>query len=628
MNALPRKPLAFAAALGLASFVAAPSASAFCGFYVGGADAKLFNNATQVAMMRDGTRTVLAMQNDYQGPPERFAMVVPVPVVLQKDNVKTLPRELFERLDRMTAPRLVEYWEQDPCAKPEIDPQAPRRVVLTENKIVISAVKIEAKFSVGEYDVVILSAKDSSALDRWLKAEKYEIPEGAEPYLRPYVQAGSKFFVAKVDPKKVKMVNGHAALSPLRFHYDTSDFSLPVRLGLVNSAGTQDLIVNVFAQNQRYEPANYPSVTIPTNLDVAERSRADFGKLYAALFDATLEKHKGAVITEYAWDATTCDPCPGPTLGPEELLTLGADVIPGKGPAQPKVEPAPTNDERANPPKLGGVPFDTAMASVLERCWEQIHPRNPKLRGKVQLRARRPAKPEDPPVTVAKNDTGDAEIASCFEKTVRVFFGSLPLEKEGTSTFKLDVGAKATVTGWTVTRLHARYTKDALGPDIVFRAAAPIAGGREVRDSSGRLEHGSTASSMNNFQARYAIRHPWQGAIACSEPLRGRWGGPRGAERPGPPAPASDLAFTARDAKLVDFLRSDVPELGIALAPPSDAGTAPVEVSEPDAGITPAPLPPAPRGCGGCTTTPSRPPVFPALVAIGVAGLLRRRRRR
>ena len=67
-------------------------------------------------MTRDGTRTVLSMQNNYEGPPENFAMVVPVPVVLQKENVKTLPRELFAKLEELDAPRLVEYWEQDPCA--------------------------------------------------------------------------------------------------------------------------------------------------------------------------------------------------------------------------------------------------------------------------------------------------------------------------------------------------------------------------------------------------------------------------------------------------------------------------------------------------------------------------------
>src|ERR1044072_4455090 len=92
--AMRRHAVALASLVALAGLVAsAPKeAAAFCGFYVSGAEAKLFNNATEVVLMREGTRTVLSMQNNYQGPPENFAMVVPVPIVLQKDNVKTLPR--------------------------------------------------------------------------------------------------------------------------------------------------------------------------------------------------------------------------------------------------------------------------------------------------------------------------------------------------------------------------------------------------------------------------------------------------------------------------------------------------------------------------------------------------------
>src|SRR6185295_13741211 len=78
------------ALLGAAAIVAASlfslEARAFCGFYVSGADGKLFNDATQVVLMREGQRTVLSMQNAYQGPPENFALVIPVPVVLQKEN--------------------------------------------------------------------------------------------------------------------------------------------------------------------------------------------------------------------------------------------------------------------------------------------------------------------------------------------------------------------------------------------------------------------------------------------------------------------------------------------------------------------------------------------------------------
>src|SRR5688572_18114685 len=102
-------------AITLAMLATTTTADAFCGFYVGGAGTKMFNNATQVVLMRHGQTTVLSMQNNYQGPPSRFAMVVPVPVVLKEEHVKTLPRDVFDKVDLLGAPRLVEYWETDPC---------------------------------------------------------------------------------------------------------------------------------------------------------------------------------------------------------------------------------------------------------------------------------------------------------------------------------------------------------------------------------------------------------------------------------------------------------------------------------------------------------------------------------
>ncbi|HUH01860.1 MAG TPA: DUF2330 domain-containing protein, partial [Kofleriaceae bacterium] len=161
-----------AAVAGAACFLGTSSAHAFCGFYVEGSGAALYNNATQVVLMRDGTRTVLSMQNNYQGPPESFAMVVPVPVVLQEEHVKTLPREVFRRIDQLAAPRLVEYWEQDPCAPRKYDKMERRREgaarpssapAKTGSKDL--GVTVEAQFAVGEYQIVILSAKEATGLE-------------------------------------------------------------------------------------------------------------------------------------------------------------------------------------------------------------------------------------------------------------------------------------------------------------------------------------------------------------------------------------------------------------------------------------------------------------------------------
>ncbi|MDP1829180.1 MAG: DUF2330 domain-containing protein [Archangium sp.] len=327
------------------ALLAAP-AHAFCGFYVSSAGGQLFNDATMVTLMRDGTRTVLGMQNNYRGPPEDFALIIPVPVILQKENVKTLPKGAFERIDALASPRLVEmYTDTVPCrsrfgggmgmpSKADVVEPLPRDL----------GVKVEATFSVGEYDIVILSAKDALGLEIWLDENKYKIPAHAAPLLKPYVQTNWKFFVAKVNSKKVKFVAGQAVLSPLRFHYDSEKFELPVRLGLVNSSGSQDLIVHVIAKG-RYEVANRPNITIPTNLDVKTSVKPVFGAFYADLVERTFKKNPTAAITEFAWQGAlpppevmvdqgiygvTCDPCPPPHPMDDPLARfLGADVLPG-----------------------------------------------------------------------------------------------------------------------------------------------------------------------------------------------------------------------------------------------------------------------------------------------------------
>src|SRR5580704_3259098 len=78
-------------------------AGAFCGFYVGKADTKLFNEASQVILVRDGNRTVISMRNDFKGELSEFALVVPVPVVLQKSQIHVGDAAIFDRIDAYSA---------------------------------------------------------------------------------------------------------------------------------------------------------------------------------------------------------------------------------------------------------------------------------------------------------------------------------------------------------------------------------------------------------------------------------------------------------------------------------------------------------------------------------------------
>jgi hypothetical protein len=327
-----------AASLAAALAATASTAYGFCGFFVAGSDAKLTNTASQVVLLRKGNHTVMTLSNHYQGPTENFAMVVPVPVVLKKEDVKTLPADVFDHIDSLSAPRLVEYWEQDPCF---IEPPmpaptaamggAPEMAAAPRRSAKDLGVKIEAQFVSGEYQIVILSARDSGGLETWLHQEKYNIPPGAAAALAPYIRDQMKFFVAKVDIKKVKRdAQGQVVLSPLRFGFDANELRLPVRLGLLNANGKQDLIVYILHPSSRFEVANYPNVFIPTNLDVADEVRKSYGAFYAQLFDETIAKmNNKAVVTEYAWQTSSCDPCPCPPLQPSDLATLGEDSLRG-----------------------------------------------------------------------------------------------------------------------------------------------------------------------------------------------------------------------------------------------------------------------------------------------------------
>jgi hypothetical protein len=526
---------------------------AFCGFYVAGAGDKLYNHATQVVLMRAGTRTVLSMQNNYQGPAADFAMVVPVPVVLQKEDVKTLPRDVFTTVETLDSPRLVEYWEQDPC-KPHAEAGSYGTIGHGSGTGVgygvgrgESHVKVEAEFTVAEYEIVILSADDALALDGWLHDHGYKIPDGAAQYLKPYVTAGSKFFVAKVDAKKVTFdKDGQTQLSPLRFHYDSDQFSLPIRLGLINSDGTQDLIVHILSPGTRYEVANYPNVTIPTNLEVADGTKDRFAEVYAALFDDTLAKHQGAVVTEYAWSAATCDPCPGPPLDEKTTATLGGDVM---------------SDVTGGTPgaKIGAIESDGVDKEIVRRlirqhlsqisyCYEKQLAAKPGIAGTLTLEL----STDIHGLVHAKASGVDPDVDACVAGVAKTI--DLPKPGKGAMvSASVPIAMSPTMnsgrmTSWVLTRLHARYSKDTLGDDLVFKPAEAIVGGREQRGADGKLEVDATPSTYNNFQARYVIRHPWTGAVDCKNPVRGIWGENPNGQGAGEikASAASNLAFAPR----------------------------------------------------------------------------------
>lgn len=310
------------------SWAMAAPAHAFCGFYVAKADTDLFNDASKVAIVRDDERTVVTMASDFRGDVSEFAMVVPVPQVPEEEQIHVASPALLDHLDEYTAPRLVEYYDENPC-------EAERRYRMMQDMAMMPAptasgameeaeelgVTIEAEYEVGEYDILILSAEESNGLIRWLNQNGYKIPDGAEETVGAYLKRGMKFFVAKVN---LERHDGSSMLRPIQVAYEDEDFMLPIRLGTVNAEGKQELFVFAMARSGRVETKNYRTVKLPSDMDVPIYIKDEFGDFYKDMFAHQVDKQDGtAVFMEYAWDMSWCDPCAAQPLTRAELREIG-----------------------------------------------------------------------------------------------------------------------------------------------------------------------------------------------------------------------------------------------------------------------------------------------------------------
>jgi len=314
---------------GLLLGIPAP-AWAFCGFYVAKADTSLYNQASQVAIARSGNRTVMTMANDFRGDVKDFAIVVPVPVVLQPDQVNVGKPEILQHLDAFSAPRLVEYFDENPCeSRPLFShesmlraPAAARDESARRQRGSLG-VTVEARFSVGEYDIEILSARESDGLETWLRQNGYRIPPGASPLLQPYIRQGLKFFVAKVNLQEYAR-GGSQFLRPLMIAYESPRFMLPIRLGMINAQGEQDLIIYLLSPQGQVELTNYRAVKIPSNMEIPVFVKNEFPEFYRSLFaTAHQRENRKVAFVEYTWDMGNCDPCAAEPLTPEQLRQAG-----------------------------------------------------------------------------------------------------------------------------------------------------------------------------------------------------------------------------------------------------------------------------------------------------------------
>ena len=309
----------------------------FCGFYVAKADTKIFNKASQVVLVRQDDKTVITMVNDFKGDPKEFAVVIPVPTLIERGQIHVGDKKIVDHLDAYTSPRLVEYYDGSPCQITLLERRMSRDAAAPAAQLAgvradALGVTIQAQYTVGEYDIVILSAKQGEGLETWLKENGYRLPKGASEILGSYIKQKMHFFVARVNLQEQSKL-GYTYLRPIQVAYESPKFILPLRLGTLNADGYQELFVYSLTKKGRVEPTNYRTVRLPTGLDLPLYVKDRFQDFYRSMFDRAVTKaDMRAVFLEYAWDMNWCDPCAADPLSFEELRSLGVFWINGPTP--------------------------------------------------------------------------------------------------------------------------------------------------------------------------------------------------------------------------------------------------------------------------------------------------------
>jgi hypothetical protein len=134
--------------------------------------------------------------------------------------------------------------------------------------------------------------------------------------------------VVKVNEKEKNKLNNNF-LRPIQISFNSPKFMLPIRLGMANADGDQDLIVYAFTRKGRIESTNYRNVDIVSNRNIPLFVQKNFGAFYGNLFTNQWDKEdKSVAFLEYAWDVSPqnfyhCDPCIATAPSEQDLVQSG-----------------------------------------------------------------------------------------------------------------------------------------------------------------------------------------------------------------------------------------------------------------------------------------------------------------
>ncbi len=253
-----------------------------------------------IVVFDEGHETLI-LQTAYEGESTDFAWVIPIPVLPRAGAISTVAPAVFDHLYELTEPRAYEYAGYSPqcmlgCSG---DRQGQE----------FRSVRVWRTMRVDDYQVVALSAQESSDLEGWLNANGYAFPVGHQQELQYYVDKSWFFVGAKVSlagdgtgtgppGDGGNLGDGEAEeMKPLRLSFNTPEPVYPMRISAVSSNSEVEVLLYIIARH-RMTSANYKTDQVELTSDF---TGGDFTEFYEQQFRASLARAgAGSLLLEYA----------------------------------------------------------------------------------------------------------------------------------------------------------------------------------------------------------------------------------------------------------------------------------------------------------------------------------------
>lgn len=256
-----------------------------------------------VIVYEEGAETLL-LQTRYEGDPGDFAWVIPTPGLVSRAEVAEGDETVFDVLENLTAPRAYVEDHGGGCWGYGCASEGGAGDGGTYN-----AVNVWDQFSVGGYDVSVLSAEDSAELATWLADNGYKVPASAGETIAHYTDKDWYFVAVKVHQAQQSggIGGGRERMQPLRIRFAADTPVFPMRISSVSTREQVGVQLYTLAPH-RMRGTNYNTgpVRLQRPFDPDAEAFDDYYESQLRLTTDTLGVRSLAV--EYA------GPLPGPEL--------------------------------------------------------------------------------------------------------------------------------------------------------------------------------------------------------------------------------------------------------------------------------------------------------------------------